>query len=179
MKQMKRPIGIAGFKGSGKDTLADLMLKYNKGFKKYSMADPIRKMGKVFHFSINEMLNPKMKEVENKFWGISWRKFAQMTGTDLFRHNFRDDVWVRFAEYAITKTNKNLIIPDIRFNNEAELIKKYGGIVIKVRREGCNGDSHASERGVDDKYVDIFVDNDGSIKAMKKKVEKILKQYGG
>ena len=60
---------------------------------------------------------------------------------------------------------KNFVISDVRFQNEADLVKKLNGLLIKVKRPGQNNnDKHISERGIDDiKNYDILIQNSGSI----------------
>ena len=71
-------IGLSGYKGSGKDTVADFLCeKY--GFIKYGFADPIKEIAKImFDFSEDETL----KEVVDERWGISPREFYQKFGTE-------------------------------------------------------------------------------------------------
>lgn len=173
-----KPIGITGFKCVGKDTLANLIIEKNSSFKKYSMADPIRDIGRIFGFTEEDMLNPMLKEMPNEFWQISWRSFAQIIGTDMFRESYRQDVWVKLAEKNILSSDKFLVIPDIRFDNEAELIKKYSGIVIRVLRNGYGGGQHKSEAGINEKYIDIDIYNNGLIVDMNDGVEKIISRHG-
>lgn len=57
------------------------------------------------------------------------------------------------------------VIPDVRFPDEAEAIKREGGTVIKVVRPGLErpADGHASETSVDEVVEDHLVQNDGTL----------------
>jgi hypothetical protein len=69
------------------------------------------------------------------------------------------------------------IITDTRFPNEAEAIKKADGIIIRVDRPGVKPiNPHPSETGLDDWKFDYVINNDGSLKDLTKKVNKILKK---
>jgi len=66
------------------------------------------------------------------------------------------------------------IIPDVRYNNEAKAIKDRGGIIIKVERDVGITDTHASEKGISDEYIDIVIDNNGSMEDLVEEVKTIL-----
>lgn len=56
----------------------------------------------------------------------------------------------------------NLVITDLRFQNELEFCKKYNFITIKIKdtEELDRFDVHESEIGFKDEDVDIVVEND-------------------
>jgi hypothetical protein len=58
---------------------------------------------------------------------------------------------------------KVFMIPDVRFENEADWLRSEGGILIEVSRGSPGEDSHASEAGVPDKYITHSIVNDGTI----------------
>lgn len=68
-----------------------------------------------------------------------------------------------FIDSVLVGDTSNLIISDCRFPNEAEAIKKRGGIIIKVVRDGVTtGDTHQSETKIDEIVPDyVFVNNKG------------------
>ena len=122
---------------------------------------------------------------------ISVRDFLQRLGTDAIRDNLHVNTWVNalMADYIalpqvgpeITEDNDyklpNWIITDTRFPNEAEAIKKADGIIIRVDRPGVKPiNPHPSETGLDDWKFDYVINNDGSLKDLTKKVNKILKK---
>ena len=55
------------------------------------------------------------------------------------------------------------IIPDVRFRDETEMIKKLGGIIIKINRntENNDNDKHISEC-IDNIKEDYIIDNNGT-----------------
>jgi hypothetical protein len=70
----------------------------------------------------------------------------------------------------------NWIITDTRFPNEAEAIKKAGGIIIRIERPGIDPvNLHTSETSLDKWNFDHVVVNDGSITDLTKKIKKVLK----
>lgn len=67
-----------------------------------------------------------------------------------------------------------VVIPDVRFPNEAAALTAAGGLVFKVTRpgEGLTGDAarHESEQNQDDIAGNYRIDNDGSLADLEKKV---------
>jgi hypothetical protein len=175
-------IGIAGAKGSGKDTLANLILTYSPGYRKYSMADPIRTVGRIMGFTDEEMLDPVKKEQAAEFLGISWRKFAQWFGTDIMRDYLNilvpheHQIWVRLAErYFDHSPGIKFIIPDIRFDDEADMIRRRNGAMILVKGRTTGIDIHKSEKGISPELIDIVVNNTSTIEELEKVTEHMVR----
>lgn len=136
-------IGITGIKGSGKDTIADhLVRKY--GFYKRSLAAPLKNACKCLFGFTDDQLNGSSKEIPDYRWfGITPRETMQFVGTDLFRkqmcklnRNFDDEnfflhifkLW--YEDDANTKSL--VVISDVRFQNEVDYIRSQNGVVIKI-----------------------------------------------
>ena len=121
---------------------------------------------------------------------ISVREFLQKLGTDAIRDGLHTNAWVNalmagykpgpfYPDVAIEKHAKlpNWIITDTRFPNEAEAIKKAGGIVIRVDRPGVKPiNDHPSETGLDDWKFDYKIANVSDIKALSLSVQMILEK---
>lgn len=103
------------------------------------------------------------------------RWLLQNIGTDCFRKLIHPDVWVisTFADYD---ESKNVVITDVRFKNEADAIKKRGGIVIRIKRPTDDYSiTHPSETALDDyPNFDAVINNDGTIDDLKEKVINLL-----
>lgn len=113
------------------------------------------------------------------------RMLLQAIGTDLFRNQLLDNIWVNalmadyFADFKDESKNSNWIITDLRFPNEARAIKDKGGILIRVDRYDITGQGklnpHTSETALDDyQDFDYIIDNFGTIEDLIEKVRKIL-----
>jgi hypothetical protein len=165
-------IGLSGIKRSGKDTFADILVeKY--GFEKKSFADPLKEMCRaLFNFN-DEQLYGDLKEVVDERWNITPREALQNLGTDFVRKNLKiylpnlqcpkDEFWLkRFSLWYQDNKDKNVVVPDIRFENEALLIRQLGGTVIRVKsvKDVYNKDSHSSENNFDNIKSDINIFND-------------------
>ena len=143
-------IGICGKAGSGKDTIGDYLID-NYEFTKISLADPLKRLVQdVFVVDDHTMFDRKAREEELKLWpGWSVRKLLQYIGTELFRDNIDDSIWVKSLYYRILEEkknpeteNRNYVITDIRFPNELQFLsEKFQGefTSIRVVRDGYDG----------------------------------------
>ena len=139
-------IGICGLIGCGKGTVRDILVE-NYGFTKLSFADKLKDgVATVFNWD-RAMLegdtveSREWRETQDDFWTketgrtITPRLVLQEFGTDCMRHGFDDGIWVSLVKQELVKyPNKNFVIPDVRFPNEANMIKSIHGEVWRVRR---------------------------------------------
>ena len=138
-------IGVVGYIGSGKDTISNILMD-NASLTKVSFADPVKDVVAATFGWDREMLQGDTKhsrearEVVDEWWSdkldienFTPRMALQVIGTDLFRDKFNQAIWVNSC-LASAKQHKNVIITDVRFMNEANLIKSEGGILIRVTR---------------------------------------------
>ena len=130
-------------------------------------AAPLKKIAMDVGFTLQQVFDPKLKNEVDEFWGITPRQFLQMCGTEMFRKVWRDDVWVKVAEKQINRIAGSLktdyciiFVTDVRFPNEAQMIKDQGGYVIRINRPGVQMMNHASENQIKDLKVDAEFTND-------------------
>lgn len=168
-------IGIIGQKRAGKDTMADYIIK-NYNYTKKSLSDPLKDACKSIFLLSDEQLYGNEKEVPDKRWnGSTPRQLLQVVGTQLFREDLNkyipqlnelsNTIWIHHFElwYAKNK-DKKIVIPDIRFNDEAQMIKNNGGVLIKINRgEFSKTDLHKSEQELEDIMADAYIFNNSSI----------------
>ena len=136
-------IGIIGLKGSGKSTLAGILeRKYN--FVSDSFAKPVKDIASIIFNWNRDMLDGITEE--SRAWregtDTEWSKILgkditprlalQMIGTEFGRNLICEDIWIESLK--MRSKNKNIVISDVRYLNEAESIKKSGGILIKIIR---------------------------------------------
>ena len=105
----------------------------------------------------------------------------QFWGTEFRRKRFEWDYWVNKVKDIIERDpHKDYVIPDTRFKNEAEFIKKAGGEVWKIIRSNFNyidrNPSHKSEVDLDDWSFDVEIINDGTIDDLYNKIDKVFKE---
>jgi hypothetical protein len=137
-------IGVCGLIGSGKGTVADI-LQEEHGFKKISFADSLKDaVASIFSWDRTALEGDteesrKWREQIDPWWanrlGISNltpRWVLQQWGTEVCRVGFHQDIWIASLEKKIQ--DDNYVIPDTRFPNEINLIKKINGVVWCVKR---------------------------------------------
>ena len=139
-------IGICGLIGSGKGTVADILVE-NHNFEKLSFADKLKDgVASVFGWD-RDMLEDDTdrsriwREKQDEFWtnetemSVTPRLVLQLFGTDCMRNGFFDGIWVSLVKQKILEDpDKNWVIPDVRFPNEVKMIQSVQGEVWQVRR---------------------------------------------
>lgn len=148
-----RLIGIAGPARAGKDTLASYMLDNLDGiWLRSSFADPLKAMLSVIGVDCSD----DAKAVIDDTYGATPRHMMQTLGTEWGRNLIDGDIWVK--AFARLNAGKCVIVPDVRFENEAELVREHGVLIHLTGRGGIEG-NHASENPIDFKPGDIVIDN--------------------
>jgi len=182
-------IGVAGKARSGKDTVAEYLVKKYK-FVRYSFADPIKYGCKeMFGFS-DEQLWGNLKEVTDEHWGITPRKVLQIMGTEIAQFVFPTRMpelkkigryfWIhRFLKWHKENENKNIVIPDVRFMHEVQALRRLESKIIKVVRSSVvSQDTHLSETELDGfKDFDTVLINDSSIPELNKQITFKMKKW--
>ena len=148
-----RLIGIAGPARAGKDTLCSYMLDNLDGiWLRSSFADPLKEMLRAIGVDCSD----DAKAVVSDDYGVTPRHMMQTLGTEWGRHMIDGDIWVK--AFARLNAGKCVIAPDVRFENEAELVREHGVLIHLVGRGGIEG-SHVSENAIEFKPGDIVIDN--------------------
>jgi hypothetical protein len=137
-------IGVVGFIGSGKGTVADILVnKYS--FHKLSFADTVKDATAAVFGWPRGLLegdtdeSRAWRETPDEWWSkrfgynISPRLALQMMGTEAGRDVFHEDLWVYSLERKM-ELYPNVVIADVRFPNEIKFIQDKGGFVVRVKR---------------------------------------------
>lgn len=184
LKQQPMIVGISGYAGSGKDTLAGIIQREEPRWEVRKFADKLKQVAAI-------ILNCKPMDFEDQHfkrsplpsrWDI-WdgevhrhmtvREFLQNLGTDAIRNGLHENTWVNalMAEYDKGGLYpKGWIITDVRFPNEYLAIKGRGGVMIRINR-GEPTNAHVSETALDNVQFDIEIDNNGTIDELVDKVK--------
>jgi hypothetical protein len=74
-------------------------------------------------------------------------------------------LWTKCAENSLDgfPAGSNVVFDDVRFEDEAELIRSKGGVIVHLRRHTQNIDYHASEAGIAVMEQDLVLDNSGTL----------------
>lgn len=171
-------IGISGKKQVGKDTAARIIQKNFPNTKILHFADILKDMCiKYFGLKEEDVYTTEGKQRYNSFWGMTNRQILQKIGTDCFRKNFDQNVWVKLMELKLENQFGCVVIPDVRFNNEAQMILQKFGIVINITRDSKENDTHVSENGLSQKYITYSIENNGSFQELEDKLIQVLNDY--
>ncbi len=164
--------GFTGRAGAGKDTAASTIPNVTN----LAFAKPLKDAAKIlFDFTDEQLYDPIQKEEVDPRWGKSPRQILQWLGTDVLRNQFREDFFLINMKCRLDRLSGNIAITDVRFDNEAELIRKEGGEVIKIERPQTEGSGtqhtqHATEQGISPNLVDRVITNDSTVQNLNEKI---------
>lgn len=155
---------IAGRAGAGKSTVAKMIID---------------------HLGCGIVL-PLAKAVKDAAFELGWdgkkddkgRRLLQLLGTEIGRECIDPDIWIKKWELTCLELKPEVcIIDDVRFENEIEFFIERGAYTIKIvgREDSLVDTSHASEKGLKDEYFNSIFLNNGTTKALNKKVLRCLK----
>ena len=176
---------LTGNIGSGKSLSAKILCELFS-LEEVTFAEPLKNFAVSIGFTHEQIYGTQEQKLQiNDFWNISGREFLQKFGTDICRDELpkiipkmnmnNSQIWARVMEKKIIEKH-NLVISDGRFMDEVILVKKYGGIVLKINRNmDKNGTEykHKSE-GVELPY-DFLVDNNGTVEELREKLSILIK----
>jgi hypothetical protein len=173
-------LGLTGKAGSGKDSVG-LVLREEHEFSRLAFADPLKEVcAALFGISLDRFHIPSLKEKRVPAWGLSPRQMLQVVGTDMVRRYLGNDFWIKRMRYDLEGWlgYDNIVITDVRFEDEAAFVRSLGGIVVHVKRPGAGLDgeagAHVSEAGVMFNAADLILSNDGSLEDLPGKVAQLL-----
>ena len=139
-------IGVCGFIGSGKDTIADYLVGFH-GYRRDSFAGTLKDaVAAVFGWD-RELLEGRTPEARawreqvDSWWAnrlnmpnLTPRWVLQYWGTEVCRKAFHDDIWIAALEARLSRRSDNTVISDVRFPNEIQSIRNAGGKIVWVKR---------------------------------------------
>lgn len=140
-------IGLVGLINSGKGTVAHYLgSHYN--FTEYSFASNVKDMlssmfgwersllegdteeSRIWRESVDEWWSEKLGIKD-----FTPRYAMQNIGTDVIRKHFNDNIWILgVANKVRLNPDKNIVVSDVRFLNEAAFIKEEGGVLLEIIR---------------------------------------------
>lgn len=205
-------VGVVGFIGSGKNTVGEMLVN-EYGFTTRSFAAALKDaVASIFcwprYLLEGDTEESRVfRETIDPWWAeklgvptLTPRYVLQYIGTDVFRTHFHHDIWVfsLLRKIEIESGGKNVIITDVRFMNEINMVRREEGRIIRVKRgdepewfeiakKANAGDTecrlimeekysniHASEWGWVGCEIDHHVENDGTIERLREKMRLIV-----
>lgn len=169
-------LGLAGYAGCGKTTLARHLVE-DHGFVRLSFATPIRKA--LLAMGIPECFLTDHKSVSVPPFGKSARYLMQTLGSEWARDTVNKNFWLYLMEQQLSPfVGQDVVIDDVRFDNEAEFIRIKRGHNVRIVRGNTQLDpyasDHASEDGISSDLADFNLENDGSVATAVEQLETLL-----
>jgi hypothetical protein len=164
-------IGIVGKKKSGKDTVFNYIAKIGAvPVVRIAFGDELKQeLANLSGLPVSAINDNKDK----------WRKVLQVWGTEFRRDICGANYWVDKVRSKIMEAlaaGFSVVVTDCRFENERELIKSFGGQIIKVTRESGETDDHSSETDQDAFKADFNLTNDSTREDLENKVKEVYER---
>ena len=162
-------IGLTGNMGSGKSTTATILKKLAGPAHIIKFAQPLYDMQEFIYARAG--LEP-----------VKDRRLLQWLGTEWGRSIKRDlwvDIWKEDVAECLERNKDAIVIcDDVRFDEEAQVIKDMGGKVVRLVSDVTRIDKvntgHDSEKGVLNSLVDATIYNNGSLEDLELNVKYLL-----
>lgn len=169
---MSKIVGLVGLAGSGKNSVANILIKNYPNWVALSSGSAVKDICAVMFNWDRKLLegdtieSREWRETPDEYWSsklgyeFTPRKAMQWLATDIVRNQLSASFWIDKTELAIKQIlakdkEKNIVITDVRFKNEIDLIKNLGGeiwwvsvgelpswfyIAEKYNKNGCKGE---------------------------------------
>ena len=183
-------IGLVGLIGSGKDTVADFLVK-DHGFKRDSFAKSLKDAVSAIFGWDRQLLEGATQESRmwreriDPYWSnkmnrtITPRYVLQYWGTEIMRGCFHDNIWI--DSFISRYDGGKIVISDTRFINEISTIRQLKGKVVLVRRGAIPTQAEMQEKSVHQsewdwigQQFDDEIDNSGNLAELKIQVDKMI-----
>jgi hypothetical protein len=180
---MSKPLlfGLTGKARSGKDTTGIIIQLLLAHTQLVSWADPIRRALRAMYPGLNDAhIYGDLKETPLPVLGKSPRQMMQTLGTDWGRNIIHKDIWLMIGMNNIAAAmdeGHNVVVTDVRFENEAEAIRNMGGHILHIRRDNqqtIQESTHASEAGIAVLESDWVVHNTGTVEDLQTRLSGII-----
>jgi len=179
-------IGVSGKGRSGKTTVARYLQEVY-GYEETSFAVPLKEA------CLRALLKnppPFMSEIGEADWRRLiyhdrtpfTRWLLQFVGTEIVRDEIDREYWVNAWTWDSTRKKTKLVVPDVRFVNEVQAIRRLGGEIWRVVR--TNGDpggvieagaTHRSETEMDEIKPDHVIEAPSGIENLHRLVDERMK----
>lgn len=198
-------LGISGKVGAGKDEFSDIAVA-EYGFIKIPFALALKNEVKEFlqkyevsfedrniwgtqkdkleEFSFGDKIGDVIEEhpwLAGKCSGITFRLLLQLWGTE-YRRAENDNYWVEQTLNA-SRGHHRVIMSDLRFQNEYDAIRNFGGATIRINRVmeiDPSVEAHSSETGLDHiRRWNYVIDNDSTLEDYHTSCRYILNEIVG
>lgn len=196
-KRGRMIVGLSGYAQAGKDTAAQPLIE--AGFKHAAFADGVRAMMERVNPTI-EFHDPTVFSVDGSMTvktvgsakyslviaarGYEWvkentnaRDYMVAIGAGV-REIIGDDAWVRPVERRLKAApSESWVITDVRYANEARMIRSLGGVVWQVLRPGVEPANEEERRSLHSFAPDLVLVNDGTITGLQDDISERVRMW--
>lgn len=196
---------LSGAAGSGKSTVAAHLTSGKGGWVELSFAEPLKliacdiwsKLYPDAGVTLDMFHDHVLKEKRPPGVPLTPREFLQFLGTDVMRARLGPDVWANHVASLIvqlTASKHNVVVSDLRFPNELEVVRAaLAGVpdvkvvTVRIVRDGgpvpaetptsahfATTRSHASEHALDGTTFDHVIHNSSDVTGLLLAVNQLL-----
>lgn len=166
-------IGITGLAGTGKDTAAQY-LRSAYGFEPLAFADPINDMLAVLldcygvDYAVLHERHLKEQPMQQIPGNPSPRQLKQVLGDAL--RAIDPSIWVQALAHRAgvhdwpfgAAVHDRIVITDVRYHNEAALVQRLGGVLLRMhRQQAAPVRAHSSEQHAHQLPAHVEIVNNG------------------
>lgn len=139
-----RLIGISGKLGSGKDTMADLLVA-EYGYEKHCFADKVKEIAAIIcGIPRDQAFTREVKSQPMLRGKHTFGEVLQFIGTGM-REWICPDVWL-MSVLDEWDGRSRWVIPDVRYINEVEAIRNLGGVIVRVEGDPVGIREHNKDK---------------------------------
>lgn len=187
-------VGLIGFIGSGKSTTAQILCEQHQ-FEEDAVAKSLKDaVSAIFGWHRawldgTTAADRAWREATDEWWtkqlqtNVTPRRMMQWIGTDLLRNQISDNIWLATLKLRLSNTvttRHNIVITDLRFPNEIDMIRNMGGTIVRVIRPDTDPSEedlrakHESEKAMAKLESDYIIVNDSDLESLKTKVKQLF-----
>lgn len=155
------PVGLMGPIGAGKTTVATMLEQAM--FERRPFAGPLKAMLRALGLSLEHTDGALKDRPCELLCGQTPRRAMQTLGTEWGRDLVGPALWANAWRCAVEARPGRVVADDLRFPNEAEMIRTLGGQVWLIERPGIAVGDHVSEQLWRQIVPDRVIANDGDL----------------
>ena len=194
---MTKIIAFVGAAGAGKTTAASYVVKIGPSLtpkvemRRYNFATPIKQMvvALLMACGVEQKLarpmvtDPTLKGVPvPEVGGFTPRTLMQTIGTEWGREVMHEDFWITLALHKINtaiQKGYGVVYDDLRFENEANMVRALGGAVVGIRGRKATLDPTSAAHASENHYPepDFWIENDGTEEKLHTAVDAVIADY--
>lgn len=169
-------IAFLGYNHSGKSSAASALIEH--GFKRHSFADPLKSMLLSIGLTEEQLWGNKKEVPCELLGGKTPRHAMKELGESWGRKSIDENLWIRIWRTTFP-VNGDVVVDDLRYPDEAELIRSQNGTIVKIERPDIEPDlSHPSEQHIETIKPDHVIINDGSLESLYARVSMLRARIG-